>query len=252
MREAHPLLDPFPSPFDLIAFFHEQNKEYETKDTILTSLIRDYRQGPPYDRLASLFIVLFTPAIVKTYAIARKKLFHLEPDEILQQISLFLLEELRTGPAILIKEKAASRIIGRVRNLMRGWVNERIREASGREDLSEDEIYQPLPVIEKSVTAVDMEDAIRFLDFFVKEGVITERDKLVILGSKISKRSLADIAGDAGSYQKIKKRRQRAIEAMEAHLQKIRKASAKGLGLNLEDITISDLLRDLLKKNDPR
>jgi|GEM_PF-4364089 len=39
---------------------------------------------------------------------------------------------------------------------------------------------------------------------------------------------------------------------MEAHLQKIRKASAKGLGLNLEDITISDLLRDLLKKNDPR
>jgi len=192
LREAHPLLAPFPTPFDLINFFHQQNKEYETKDSILTSLIRDYRQGPPYDRLASLFIVLFTPAIVKTYAIARKKLFHLEPDEILQQISLLLLEELRTGA--LIKEKAASRIIGRVRNLMRGWVNERIREASGREDLSEDESYQPLPVIEKSVTAVDMEDAIRFLDFFVKEGVITERDKLVILGSKISKRSLADIA----------------------------------------------------------
>ncbi len=66
LREAYPLLVPFPTPFDLIAFFHEQNKEYEIKDTILTSLIRDYRQGPPYDRLASLFIVLFTPGTVKT------------------------------------------------------------------------------------------------------------------------------------------------------------------------------------------
>ncbi len=250
MREAHPLLARFPTPFDLIDFFHKQNKEYETKNSILTSLIRDYRQGHPYDRLASLFIVLFTPGTVKTYAIARKKLLHLEPDEILHQISLFLLEELRTGAQI--KEKAASRITGRVRNLMRSWVSERIREISGREELSEDQIYQPLPVIEKGGTRVDLEDAIRFLDFFVKEGVITERDKLVILGSKISKRPLAEIAGDSGSYQKIKKRRQRAIKAMEAHLQKLRKASAKGFGLSHEDITIFDLLRDLLKKNDPR
>jgi len=252
LREAHPLLDPFPTPFDLTNFFHQQNKEYEIKDTILTSLILDYRQGPPYDRLAIFFIVLFTPSIVKTYAIARKRLFHLEPDEILQQISLFVLQELKTGPVAQIKEKTASRITGRVRNLMRRWVSERIREASGREEVSEDQIYQPLPVVEKGGTGVDLEDAIRFLDFFVKERVITERDKLVILGSKISKRPLAEIAGGAGSYQKIKKRRQRAIEAMEAYLQEIRKASAKGLGLSLEDITIPDLLHDLLKKNDPR
>ncbi len=250
LREVHPLLARFPTPFDLINFFHQQNKEYETKDSILTSLVLGYRRGPPYDLLASLFIVLFTPAIVKTYAIARKKLIHLEPDEILQQISLFLLEELRTGA--LIKEKAASRIIGRVRNLMRRWVSERIREASGREELSEDQIYQPLPVIEKGGTRVDLEDAIRFLDFFVKEGVITERDKLVILGSKISKRPLAEIAGSADSYQKIKKMRQRAMKAMEAYLQKTRKASAKGLGLNREDLTMAELVCDLLKKNDPR
>lgn len=52
---------------------------------------------------------------------------------------------------------------------------------------------------------MDIEEAARFLDIFVKAGVITDTDKIIILGSRVTKRSLKEIAGDAGAYQRIKK-----------------------------------------------
>jgi len=47
---------------------------------------------------------------------------------------------------------------------------------------------------------------------------------------------LMEIAVASGSYRKIKKRRQRAIKAMEAYLEKKRKAFARARGLKREEI----------------
>ena len=94
-------------------------------------------------------MVLFTPGIVRVYSIARRKALALDPDEVLSQICLYLMETIKslelfrdTEKVYLVKspkgsseaafhrvnpvrhsDRVTSRIIGRVKNQMRGWVN---------------------------------------------------------------------------------------------------------------------------------
>jgi len=100
-------------------------------------------------------------------------------DEVLNQICLFLLETLKSKEFAEVEKKVASRIIGRVKNLMRSWINQKLKDEEKCVELSEEEDYHPLPVIEKPGLP-DLEEAERFLNLFVKAGVITETDKLII------------------------------------------------------------------------
>lgn len=241
------MLSPFSTVFDLIEFFHSDSRDYAAKDSILGLLVAKYQSGRPYHRLGAFFLVLFTHGIVRVYSIARKKALALGPDEVLSQICLYLLETIKTIHLKQTQTKVASRIIGQVKNRMRGWVNQRLKEAATREDLLEEESYDPLPVIEEGNDPVDLEEAASFLDIFVKAGVITDTDKLIILGSRVTKRSLKEIAGDAGAYQRIKKRRQRAIAAMKLYLLRTRKLRALEEGLGEDEISLAEIVRDLME-----
>ena len=250
LRRRHEVLLPFPEPLDLIGFFHSDASAYEARDAILGALVGEYqahRSGPAAAGLGAFFLVLFHPGIVRVYATARRKGLGLDPDDLLNQICVYLLDTIQTIPPEAISTKAASRILGRVKNRMRAWVTERVREISKREDLLEEEAYEPLPVIEDEKAPVDIEEAARFLERFVRAGVITETDMLLVLGTTVMNRSLKDTAGDARTYQRLKKRRQRAVAAMRQYLQTRRRVRARREGVREEDIQLADIVRELLE-----
>jgi len=251
LRRRHAILHPFPDPLDLIAFFHTDASAYEARDAILGALVGEYqahRSGPAAG-LGAFFLVLFHPGIVRVYATARRMGLGLDPDEILNQTCVYLLETIEAIPPEEISTKAASRILGRVKNRMRTWVSERIREISKSRDYAglDEEAYEPFPVIEEGEAPVDMEEAARFLKSFVRAGVITETDMLLVLGTTVMNRSLKDTAGDARTYQRLKKRRQRAVAAMRQYLEARRRVRARREGVREEDIQLADIVRELLE-----
>jgi hypothetical protein len=252
VQRRREMLRPFPTPLDLIAFFHSDASAYVTRDAILGELVGEYqthRSGPAAAGLGAFFLVLFNPGIVRVYATARRKGLGLDPDDILNQICVYLLETIEAIPPEEISTKAASRILGRVKNRMRTWVSERIREISKSRDYAglEEEACEPLPVIEEGKAPVDMEEAARFLEVFVKAGVITETDSLMVLGTIVVGRSLKDTAGDARTYQRLKKRRQRAVAAMRQYLQTRRRMQARREGVREEDIQLYEIVKELLE-----
>jgi len=252
LRRRHEVLLPFPEPLDLIGFFHSDASAYEARDAILAALVGEYqahRSGPAAAGLGAFFLVLFHPGIVRVYATARRMGLGLDPDDILNQICVYLLETIEAIPPEEISTKAASRILGRVKNRMRAWVTERVREISKSRDYAglEEEAYEPLPVIEEGKAPVDMEEAARFLESFVRAGVITETDMLLVLGTTVMNRSLKDTAGDARTYQRLKKRRQRAVAAMRQYLQSKRRVRARREGVPEDDIQLADIVRELLE-----
>jgi hypothetical protein len=262
LRERHSALSPFPTPFSLIHFFHKQarplslrpgeqnaggqGEDYATKDAILTSLINAYQKGGAYDRLGALFLLLFTPGIIRTHMLARKKALNFEPEEILSQTCLFFLETMKKEEIPPGSRKVGSQVIGKVKNLMRGWVRQRLKEEEMMEEFSEESAYSPLPIIDKA-SPPDLEEAERFLNIFIRAGVITETDKWIILGSKIVGQPLREIAGVPESYQKIKKRRQRALREMEKYLERKRRRFAMKEGVEKGEIALADVLKKLLR-----
>jgi len=241
------MLSAIPTPFQLIDFFHSDRPEYATRDSILKFLVSEYQRGGPCERLGTLFLVLFTPAIVRIYSISRKKLLYLDPGDILSQTCLYLLETIKAIHLKPFDTRVASRIVGAVKNKMRAWTKQQIKETTTKEDFLEEEIYDPLPVIEDGNHPVDIDQANRFLEIFVKAGIITETDKLIILGSSIANRSLKQFAGDPRVYQRVKKRRQRAIAAMKLYLQRKRRLRALKEGLGEDEISLAEIVRDLLQ-----
>ena len=149
LQKKHEMLSSFSTVFDLIEFFHGDSRDYATKDSILSSLAGEYQKGKQFHRVSAFFLVLFTPGIVRVYSIARRKALALDPDEVLSQICLYLMETIKslelfrdTEKVYLVKspkgsseaafhrvnpvrhsDRVTSRIIGRVKNQMRGWVN---------------------------------------------------------------------------------------------------------------------------------
>lgn len=60
-------LGPFADWKAVIALLHDTKRGYRLKDRILWRLIQYYRQGGNHDRLGTVFIAIFTPAIGDIY-----------------------------------------------------------------------------------------------------------------------------------------------------------------------------------------
>ncbi len=150
LRQDHPLLSPFPTPFSLIDFFRAQTKDHATENSILRCLIREYQRGAPYHRLGTFFLALFTPAIAKTYSQVKRKALRLDPEEVMNQICLSLLQTLKDEELTRCEEKVASTILGKVKNLVSVWISMQPvphpphRLAAGRSGLAHSPLRHPI------------------------------------------------------------------------------------------------------------
>jgi hypothetical protein len=254
LRAECPHLASFADYRALIDFFHDRETDYETKDIILHHLIGVSRHGGKYEALAAFFLVLFTPAIARLYVRGRRICPELGDDDLVQEICLALLQTIRETE--IDPHRVAGQIIGRVKNSIQAILRRRIKEGGHARPGSREgpahrfAIKQNYPfggegapygwVESAGEAAADLFDADRggydlssvpdvsaLLDDLEQHKVITRSDRQIIETTVIEGKQLKDLASHPTDYERLKKRRQRALRAIREHLVKSMNQKAK-------------------------
>jgi len=216
MRAECPELHPFACPRDLIAFIHDQAADLDRKDAILFDLITRYRNDDRHRNIAPLFIVLFTPALASIYTSARRRCPAIDREDFIQDLCLFLIQIIRESA--ITPYKVAGRIVGELRNRIRGLLNLIPDEefvalkgdgtdafesehpyAGGDNDEAEDRIER----IREEITS--------FLDRLIRAGKITKKDMRILMETLTGGKSLKDIASPR-DYERLKHRRRQVMD----------------------------------------
>ncbi len=216
LQMEYSLLASFPSASALISFFHDAgNREYGLKDAILSFLVTAYRRGDRYGQLTPFFIALFTNAIASVYRMSKRINNRLDDEEFFQDVCVLLLQivkEVKIAP-----QKVALQITNHLKNESWRLANRSLAQSSLEVATDMDRIVSLAGSHEDMDIEPEIPDAYALLDHLVRRRVITQADRKIILATVIDGKSLKTIS-DPRQYEKLKKRRQRAIRAMEAYL----------------------------------
>jgi hypothetical protein len=235
LRAACPRLLPFPDHTFLIAFFHDTAQDLDEKDRSLFDLITFYREKDRHQDLAPLFIVLFTPPLAGIYRQGKRTCPRMEHDDLIQDICLLLLQVLKE--AEITGFKVAGRIVGQVKNRFRSYLNYQIKHdpwdyspgqrTPHRHTTFEEADVEPgeygeafLAIAGSDDSFPDIADAETFMDILVEAGVIAAADRDLIKATSISDLPLKEMTSNPKEYERLKKRRQRALLAIREYLLK--------------------------------
>jgi len=217
-------------------------------------LIGRYQQAGQYEALAAFFLVLFTPAIASLNARGRRFYSEIGDEDLIQEICVAFLQTIRT--AEIGPHKVAAQIIGRVKNNVRSVLRRRFREMRNAQPGRREGVGQGIAArhrlypdddgvpydwggkTEEAVadwpgeeTVVDhrigsreednlpsIPDVSALLDDLERRKVINRADREIIETTVLDRFSLKDIASTPVEYQRLKKRRQRALHAIRKNL----------------------------------
>lgn len=216
MRSECPELFPFAYPSALIAFFHDQAADLDRKDAILFDLITRYRNDDRHRDIVPLFIVLFTPALASIYASARRRYPAIDREDLIQDLCLFLIQIIRESA--ITPYKVAGRIVGELRNRIRGLLNlipdEEFVAFKG-DGTDAFETGQPVTAANDAEVERRSEhirkEIMAFLDRLIRAGKISRKDRRILLETFIGGKSLKDIAS-THDYERLKHRRRQVME----------------------------------------
>ena len=260
LRAECPHLASFADYLALIDFFHDRETDYETKDIILHHLIGVSRHGRKYEALAAFFLVLFTPAIARLYTRGRRICPELGDDDLVQEICLALLQTIRETE--IDPHRVDGQIIGRVKNSIQAILRRRIKEGGHARPGSREGPAQRFAIKQHNypfggegalygwvggageavadgfggeaaaeLFTADREvydlssvpDVSALLDDLERHKVITRSDRQIIETTVIEGKQLKDLASNPTDYERMKKRRQRALRTIRKHLVKNQK-----------------------------
>ncbi len=216
LRVECPELFPFADQGDLIVFFHDQTADLDRKDAILFEIITRYRNENRHRDIAPLFIVLFTPALASIYTYARRRHPGIDREDLIQDLCLFLVQIIQEID--ITPYKVAGRIVGELRNRVRGLLNlipdEEFVALKG-DGTDAFETGQPVTAANDSEVEGRSErirqEIMAFLDRLIRTGKITRKDKRILLDTFISGKSLKDLASPR-DYERLKHRRRQVID----------------------------------------
>jgi hypothetical protein len=223
-----PYLAPFSGWMDLLTFLHDQTRGYRRKDRILWRLIQVYRQGGEYACLSSFFLEVFTPAIGKLRRRGLKQCPDYGDKDLAQDMGIALLGII--GETKITAEKVAVRIVGRLQNRVKAMLDDRMAEAAlihGGDDAlalipatgdESDPLGDPMASLLKILDILNVKDAGGLLDHLVQARVITKEDRKLIGKTVVEGKSLKEAVTRPEDYERLKKRRERAMKAVRRHL----------------------------------
>jgi hypothetical protein len=215
LRAECPELFHFADPSDLIAFFHDQAADLDRKDAILFDLVTRYRNDNRHRDIAPLFIVLFTPALASIYTSARRRYPAIDREDLIQDLCLFLIQIIRESA--ITPYKVAGRIVGELRNRIRGLLNlipdEEFVALKG-DGTDAFETRQPVAAANDAEVERHSEhirkEIMAFLDRLIRAGKISRKDRRILLETFIGGKSLKDLASTR-DYERLKHRRRQVI-----------------------------------------
>jgi len=215
LRVECPALFPFADPGDLIVFFHNQTADLDRKDAILFEIVARYRNDNRHRDIAPLFIVLFTPALASIYTYARRRHLGIDREDLIQDLCLFLIQIIQEID--ITPYKVAGRIVGELRNRVRGLLNlipdeEFVALKGDGTDAFEvsDKGISDDTEAENHIEQI-MEEITAYLDRLLRVGKITKSDKRILLDTFISGKSLKDLASPR-DYERLKHRRRQVMD----------------------------------------
>ncbi len=216
LRVECPELFPFADQGDLIVFFHDQTADLDRKDAILFEIITRYRNENRHRDIAPLFIVLFTPALASIYTYARRRHPGIDREDLIQDLCLFLVQIIQEID--ITPYKVAGRIVGELRNRVRGLLNlipdEEFVALKG-DGTDAFETGQPVTAANDSEVEGRSErirqEIMAFLDRLIRAGKTTRKDKRILLDTFMSGKSLKDLASSR-DYERLKHRRRQVMD----------------------------------------
>jgi len=215
LRVECPALFPFADPGDLIVFFHNQTADLDRKDAILFEIVARYRNDNRHRDIAPLFIVLFTPALASIYTYARRRHLGIDREDLIQDLCLFLIQIIQEID--ITPYKVAGRIVGELRNRVRGLLNlipdeEFVALKGDGTDAFEvsDKGISDDTEAENHIEQI-MEEITAYLDRLLRVGKITKSDKQILLDTFMSGKSLKDLASPR-DYERLKHRRRQVMD----------------------------------------
>jgi hypothetical protein len=222
LRAECPVLFPFADPGDLIAFFHDQAADLDWKDAILFDLVTHYRKGNRHRDIASLFIVLLTPALASIYTHTRRRHPGIDREDLIQDLCLFLIQIIRESA--ITPFKVAGRVVGELRNRVRGLLSPIPDEGfvalkgDGTDEFESNRTYAAGDGEDDRIEQIVTETA-AFLDHLIRARKITKQDKRMIMETLIKGKSLKDVVAP-GDYVRLKHRRLRIMGLIKKHFYK--------------------------------
>ncbi len=224
-------LTPFADWKAVIALLHDSKRGYRLKDRILWRLIKYYRQGGDNDRLGTVFIAIFTPAMGDIYRrwCGRRKAPR-SGDDLSQEICLTLLAILKEKP--ITAERVAGKVKGALRNRLRALMDrdkeDRLRSSAWLppEQIPDDAIAGPpdedLAETMKLLDVLGVSSSRELLDLLARRRVITWEEKRLIEEALAKGKPLTRVAR-SGRGRPLDLRREKALQALGYHLRKFKK-----------------------------
>jgi len=224
-------LAPFADWKAIVAFLHEKKRAYRQKDRILWRLIQYYRQGGDCERLGTVFLAIFEPAILGLYSFWRSRCPYLGNDDLFQEICLTLLDVLKETP--ITSKKVAGKIDGTLKNRIQAMLDRHTDEAMIHSNIwpfsappstddSPESIKDEFFDVMKVMDILEVSDARGLLDLLARRRVIDWEQKRILDATLIAGKTLKDVS-QPGEYERLKSRRRNALKAIRGYLLRILK-----------------------------
>lgn len=220
IREQHSRIKSFSTPEDLVSSLHNQNNpDYALNDSVLSALIVEYLSRPQASLIGSYLIVLFKPGLLSLFTQFRRRALcfaSISEADLWFQIIGFFLEEIKKVGLAAEETKIASKVLGRLRNRLRGHFSKLFKELQSEREINQDAFHP------NNVQAISPEDIVLLLEKLAYSGVISETDKYILLASCVYGRSMREVSKELNgiSYESIRQRKVRVKKAIAAYLEK--------------------------------
>ena len=235
-KTRHEALASFADVADLLALLRDRDADRDRKDAALLVLVVEHQADRDGRAFALLAVAMF-PVLDRVFNARRRRLAGREHDELWGRIVEAFAEALERYPTARRPHRVAANIEGETMAALRRARQREVRAAEAQSRFSAeakpllDLIGTPDPIDETGAVLTlgdlvepgrepaappspdEMETAVHALDRYVAGGVISEDERLILIGVHLYARSLGDLAGELGiSREAAKKRHLRAIE----------------------------------------
>lgn len=226
LQKTAPLLCRFRTWADVLGFMHTGSSRDPRKDDILRPIFRAHSKDQD-PRWRTVLLTVFWPGLQSIHW--QKRGWDADPDEHWSNIVWTFLQVV----CRIDVEKRPHRLVQKVFNDTVHRLYDEYRRQWNRS--SRERLMQPddVDVLAGGVEGIDFvaielreaqEAEIKRLRAHMKEGRISEADFLLLVGTRVYGKSVADYSREEGlNYQMLKKRRQRAEAAITRHEREMRK-----------------------------